>query len=75
MLGSVLNDNFRSDSDVDVLVVFEKDCTPGCFGMARMARELSGIFGNRQVDFRVPEELSRYFRDGIMTGAKDLYVA
>ena len=27
--GSVLRDDFRPESDVDVLVEFEKDCTPG----------------------------------------------
>jgi hypothetical protein len=60
--GSVLRDDFRPDSDVDVLVEFEPDHPIGFFGLARLEHELSEILG-RKVDLRTPAELSPYFRD------------
>jgi uncharacterized protein len=61
---SVLREDFGPDSDVDVLVEFEEEHTPGFFGLARMETELSGLFG-RKVDLRTPQDLSRYFRDEV----------
>ncbi|MDE2667722.1 MAG: nucleotidyltransferase family protein [Acidobacteriota bacterium] len=49
LFGSVLCDDFGPDSDVDVLVRFESERTPGLLGIIRMERELSELFG-RQVD-------------------------
>ncbi len=49
LFGSALREDFRSDSDVDVLVTFAPDARHGLFDMARMKRELAGIFG-RDVD-------------------------
>jgi predicted nucleotidyltransferase len=60
--GSVVRDDFRTDSDIDVLVEFDPDHVPGLLGIARMERELSEILGGRQVDLRTLEDLSRYFR-------------
>jgi hypothetical protein len=47
--GSVLRDDFRPDSDVDILVSFLPDATPTLFDMVRMQRELEAIVG-RKVD-------------------------
>ena len=47
--GSVLRDDFRPNSDVDVLVRFGGEPTPGLFGLVRMEDELAGLFG-RPVD-------------------------
>ena len=71
--GSVLRDDFRPTSDVDVLVEFEPDHVPGLFGLARMERELSALLGNRKVDLRIPQDLSRYFRDEVMATAEVQY--
>jgi len=60
--GSVLRDDFRPDSDVDILVDFEQGHVPGYIGIARIECELSEILGVR-VDLRTSGELSRYFRD------------
>jgi predicted nucleotidyltransferase len=49
--GSVLRDDFRPDSDVDVLVEFEEDREPGLMRLAAMERELSSIL-KRQADIR-----------------------
>ena len=37
--GSALCPDFNSTSDIDVLVEFEAEHTPGFFGIARMERE------------------------------------
>jgi len=66
--GSILRDDFRPDSDVDVLVEFERGHTPGLITLAGMEIELSGILG-RKVDMRTAEDLSRYFRDDVVNSA------
>ena len=74
LFGSVLRDDFRSDSDVDVLVQFEPDATPGLIRLAGMEIELSEILG-RKADLRTPAELSRYFRDEVVGLAQVQYDA
>lgn len=71
--GSVLREDFRATSDVDVLVEFEPEHVPGLFRLARMERELSALLGNRKVDLRTPQDLSRYFRDEVMATAEVQY--
>ena len=73
LFGSVLRDDFGPDSDVDVLVEFEAGHVPGLFGIARMERELSSIFGGRVVELRTPEDLSRYFRQEVLSKAEEQY--
>ena len=72
--GSVLRDDFTPESDIDVLVEFETDATPGLFGIARMQRELGENIG-RDVDFKTAGFLSRYFRDEVLAEAREEYVA
>ena len=73
LFGSVVRDDFRPDSDVDVLVAFEEGHVPGLFGIARMERELSALVGGRRVDLRTAEDLSRYFRDQVVRDAELQY--
>ena len=73
LFGSVLRDDFTPASDVDVLVEFEPGKTPG-FAFFRMQDELSEIIG-RRVDLSTPKELSKYFRDEVLSEAEELYVA
>ena len=75
LFGSVLREDFRPDSDIDVLVEFEPDKTPGLFGLADMEAELSALLGGRKVDLRTPAELSRYFRERVLKEAKVQYAA
>lgn len=74
LFGSVLRDDFRPDSDIDVLVEFEPGHTPGLFGLAGMELELSQQLG-RKVDLRTAEDLSPYFRDAVVAGARVQYAA
>ena len=71
--GSVLRDDFRPTSDIDVLVEFDPAHVPGLFQLARMERELSALLGNRKVDLRTPRDLSRYFRDDVIASAEIQY--
>jgi len=73
LFGSILRDDFRPDSDVDVLVKFEPGSVPGLFGIARMERQLSILFNGRKVDIRTPEDLSRYFRKEVQEEAEVQY--
>jgi predicted nucleotidyltransferase len=69
LFGSVLRDDFRPDSDVDVLVEFEPGTRAGYLKLAGMELELSDLVG-RKVDLRTPGELSRYFRDEVLAKAE-----
>lgn len=71
LFGSVLRDDFRSDSDVDVLVEFESDKAPGLAFFA-MQDELSELLG-RSVDLNTPMCLSPYFRDEVLAEADVMY--
>jgi predicted nucleotidyltransferase len=71
--GSVLRDDFTSESDVDVLVEFEPGHTLGLAFFA-MQRELSVIVG-RNVDMNTAQGLSPYLRQEVLNGAEVLYVA
>lgn len=73
LFGSVLRDDFHTDSDVDVLVEFEPGHVPG-FGFFALEEELAEILG-RKVDLNTPNFLSPYFRDRVLAEAEVQYVA
>ena len=74
LFGSVLRDDFGPDSDVDVLVEFEPGHSIGLIKMADIEIQLSRLFG-RKVDLRTPMDLSRYFRDEVVSSAEVQYAA
>jgi len=62
--GSVLTDDFRPDSDIDVLVTVEEDLKHTLFDLVHMEDELKQIFG-RAVDLltrRGVEQSRNYIR-------------
>ncbi len=71
LFGSVLREDFRPDSDVDVLVEFEPGQRVGLAFFA-MQDELSELLG-RKVDLNTPGFLSRYFRNDVLAEAEVLY--
>ena len=73
LFGWVLRDDFSPESDIDVLVDFEKGHVPGLFGLVRLERELSDVFGGRKIDLRTPENISRYFRENVLSEAEVQY--
>jgi predicted nucleotidyltransferase len=70
--GSVLRNDFKPDSDVDVLIEFEPGHVVGLIRLAGIELELSKIFG-RKVDLRTPADLSRYFREEVLQSAELQY--
>ncbi len=72
VFGSALRDDFSPNSDVDILVEFEPDARISFFDMVTMEMELTDMMG-RKVDFRTPQELSRYFRQKVLDTAEVLY--
>lgn len=66
--GSVLREDFRADSDVDVLVEFEPGKTPG-LRFFSLEEELSLIL-QRKVDLNTPQFLSPRFRGEVQAGAE-----
>lgn len=61
LFGSVLREDFRPDSDVDVLVSFEPEAPWSLFDLVVMKEELEGIFG-RPVDLVEREALRNPYR-------------
>ena len=75
LFGSVIRDDFRPDSDVDVLVSFAVDARVGLWDMAQMVIELETQFG-RKVDLVEKEGLQNPFRrEAILTNRKIVYAA
>jgi uncharacterized protein len=79
LFGSVLRDDFRPDSDVDVLVSFPSyEATPSLFDHIDMQDELEAIFG-RRVDLISKKgiETSRnpYRKKAILESARVVYAA
>ena len=78
LFGSVLRDDFGPESDIDILIRFKTERTPGLFGIAEMERELGDLFG-RRVDLvtRAAIETSRNYirRKAILESAQVVYVA
>lgn len=58
--GSVLRDDFRSDSDIDVLIDIEQGKNITFLDIARMEMELSEILNGRKVDLRTPAEFGKH---------------
>lgn len=75
LFGSVLREDFGPESDVDVLVEFEPGSHVGFLDLARMEYELSPLLGNRRVDLRTAEDLSRYFRADVVRLAELQYAS
>lgn len=64
LFGSVLRNDFRPDSDIDVLVEFEPAARVGLIRLAALELELGALLGHK-VDLRTGADLSRYSRDEV----------
>jgi hypothetical protein len=73
IFGSYLREEFGPESDIDFLVEFDEEQTPGYFELASMEQELSDLLGGCKTDLRTPKEISRYFRDKVMAEAEVQY--
>lgn len=75
LFGSVLRDDFRLESDIDVLVEFETGHIPGFLKLHQIQEELSTLLENRQIDLVTPKSLNHRIRDRILSEAEVYYVA
>jgi len=74
LFGSVLREDFRPDSDIDILVVFDPSARITFMTLGKMRRELSVLF-RRPVDL-VPEEgLKPAIRETVLSNAQEVYAA
>jgi len=76
VFGSALRDDFRPDSDVDMLVSFRPEATPTLFDMVRMQKELGAIL-RREVDLisrrGIEESRNPFRRREILNSAEVIY--
>ncbi|MEX2163621.1 MAG: nucleotidyltransferase family protein [Sulfuricaulis sp.] len=76
LFGSVLREDFRPDSDVDVLVEFEPGKEPSFSGLLKLQGELSVLFNQRPVDVATPSILRNpYRRKSILKDLQPIYGA
>lgn len=73
LFGSVLKGIDNENSDIDILVEFDKDHVPGLLNFVRIERELSIILGDKKVDLRTPDMLSKYFKNEVVSSARVEY--
>jgi len=74
LFGSVLRDDFRPDSDVDVLVTFDPDSTWDLFDVVEMQEELREMFG-REVDLVEKGAIRNPFRRHAILSTKEVFYA
>jgi uncharacterized protein len=78
LFGSVLRDDFRPESDVDVLVTFETDADWSLLDHVRMQKDLEALLG-REVDLvsrRGIERSANWIRrQAILDTAETIYAA
>ncbi len=78
LFGSVLREDFRSDSDIDVLLSFEKGTQWSLFDLGGMQQELEAIF-NRSVDILTRQGVERsrnpYRKKAILESAQVVHAA
>jgi predicted nucleotidyltransferase len=70
--GSVLRDDFRPDSDVDVLVEFQPGCAVG-FRIVDLQEELGQLLGGRRVDLVSEKYLNPRLRARVLADAEVQY--
>ena len=75
LFGSALREDFRPESDVDLLVVFERDAPWDLWDLTAMETELQTLFG-RKVDVVEKQAVKNPFRRfEILTTRQVLYAA
>jgi predicted nucleotidyltransferase len=74
VFGSALGEDFRPESDIDLLVSFELSARVTLTTLARMQRELEALCG-RKVDLVPKEGLKPLVREHVLTTARVLYAA
>lgn len=74
LFGSVLRDDFRPDSDVDVIVEFDPDA-PDDADILPIFEELTALFGGRTIDLVEVEFLNPRMKRAVQRDTEELYAA
>lgn len=74
LFGSVLRDDFREDSDIDILVEYEPDAQVGLYEHFDLQRDLARLLG-RKVDLVSKRGLNVVIRDDVLRSSQVLYAA
>ncbi len=74
LFGSILRNDFRPESDVDVLVDFLPGERVGLIRLGMVEAELSDLLG-RTVDMSLTKSLNPHFRDEVLREAQTIYDA
>ena len=75
VFGSVLRDDFRTDSDIDVLITFQENAEISLFDIVKIKHELESFFG-REVDVVEKKAIKNpYRRKNIFSSMEVLYAA
>ncbi|HEX8149341.1 MAG TPA: nucleotidyltransferase domain-containing protein [Pyrinomonadaceae bacterium] len=74
LFGSSLREDFRPDSDVDILVEFEPSARVGFVTLSKMQRELSALL-RRRVDLVPKAGLKEKIRQSVLDSARVIYAA
>ena len=74
LFGSVLRDDFGTDSDIDFLVEFEPSAQIGFMTLGRLQAELSELF-HRAVDLVPKRGLKPVIRQSVLESAEVVYAA
>lgn len=72
IFGSALRDDFREESNIDIVVQFEHCHTPGYITFSRLQRELGDLFEN-DIDLHTYQSISKYFRETVKEQAEIIY--
>lgn len=72
VFGSALRDDFRNDSDIDILVEFDPEARFGLFTFFALRKELSDLLG-RSVDLGEKRSLKPAIRDNVLTTLRVVY--
>jgi predicted nucleotidyltransferase len=74
LFGSVLRDDFRDESDIDLLVLFEPEAEIGLLELAALQRKLGAVL-QRKVDLVPKNGLRPFYRKEVLASARVIYAA
>ena len=74
VFGSAVREDFRSDSDIDLLVTFQPEAKIGLIGFIGLQQQLEEVLG-RKVDLVSKRGLKPLIRDEVLSSARLLYAA
>lgn len=72
LFGSVLRNDFRPESDVDVLVEFEPNTKVNYFMVVDMQEQLGQLL-QREIDLHTPQSLSPHMLPDVIASAQVIY--